>query len=86
MSNMKCTKKFTNKGLTKWYQVYLILLDNGPMSKKEILDYIWPSRNSYFCNVVDRGYCSAMFAAMHSRGIILYNKATRKWEVGTINN
>jgi hypothetical protein len=78
MNTMKCVKKFTNDGLAKWYQVYLLLLDNGPMTKKEILDRVWPARHSYY-PVVDRGYCSDIFAEMHRQKIIVYNSSTRKW-------
>lgn len=89
---MKCIRKFNKNGEpTKWYQIYNLLKQNGPMKKKQILDAIWPNRG-YFDKYyndwdmpVERGFCCKMFSAMHKKGIVNYNRSTKLWSAGVID-
>lgn len=65
---------------TKWTQVVVFLAYNGPSSKREILDAVYPNRG----NVVDRGYCSTMFANLNESKYVHYDSADRKWHANDI--
>lgn len=69
-----------NGSRSKWAQVVVFLANNGPSSKREILDAIYPNRG----DVVDRGYCSTMFANLNESIYVHYNSADRKWYANDI--
>lgn len=69
-----------NGSRSKWSQVVVFLATNGPSSKREILDAIYPNRG----DVVDRGYCSTMFANLNESIYVHYNSADRKWYANDI--
>ena len=75
-------KKVFNKNgeRSKWSEVVAFLAEHGPASKIEILNSVYPDRG----DVVDRGYCSNMFANLNDSEYVYYNTGDRKWHANTI--
>lgn len=74
------TYKYRDGKPTRWYQILMLLKEKGPMTKKQILDEIWPDRHELnYGGVVDRGYCSSLFLQMHRENMIEYIPSTRMW-------
>lgn len=80
--NAKLIYSFThpikrNGELTKYFQVLKALYNDSSLTKKEILNIVWPNRGT----VVDRGYASNTFSQMIAANLIQYIPLTKTYSL-----